>query len=262
MARALRAALLLSVVSAGLDAQDPEPGRQRRDVTYAGAEYNYVYFHGDLDPWQMASLSLGSRGTRGTFIGRVNLARRFDEEGAQVELDAYPRLSEKVYAFLNLGYSGADIFPAWRSGGELFVALPDAWETSAGYRQLRFSGVPVTLITGSLGKYVGNSWISARPYIRVKDDGVSASVGLTGRRYFADADNYLGARVSMGSSPPERGDPTEVSRTSAWSAAVQGSRTLRPRVVANWSAGVEHEELSATTTRKRVDLILGLRFQL
>ena len=255
-------AFLVILMPVRLDGQDPESGRQRRDVTFAGAEYNYVYFHGDLDPWQIAALSLANRGARGTFIGRVNFASRFDHKGAQWELDAYPRLSEKVYAFLNIGYSGAAIFPEWRSGGELFVALPNAWETSAGYRQLRFDGVPITLVTGSLGKYVGNSWISARPYVRVKDDGVSASVGLTGRRYFADADNYLGARVSVGSSPPERGDPTEISRTNAWSAAVQGSRTLRPGVVTNWSAGVEHEELSATTTRKRVDLLVGLRFQL
>lgn len=131
----------MSVVSAaGLEAPDPESGRQRRDITYAGAEYNYVYFHGDLDPWQMAALSLGNRGTRGTFIGRVNLAQRFGEQGAQVELDVYPRLSEKLYAFLNIGYSGADIFPEWRSGAELFAALPDAWEASAGYRSCASRG--------------------------------------------------------------------------------------------------------------------------
>lgn len=264
MARASGAALLLGFVLAfRIDAQEPESGRQRRDITFAGAEYNYVYFHGDLDPWQMASLSLGNRGTRGTFIGRVNLASRFGEQGAQAELDAYPRLSEKVYAFLNIGYSGADIFPEWRSGAELFAALPDAWEASAGYRQLRFEGVPpVTLITGAVGKYFGNSWISARPYVRVGDNGTGTTVVVTGRRYFADADNYIGARISAGSSPSERATPAEVNRNDSWSAAVQGSRTLRPRVVGSCSVGVEREELSATTTRKRVDLILGLRVQL
>jgi YaiO family outer membrane protein len=192
----------------------------------------------------------------------VNLASRFGEQGAQIELDAYPRLGEKLYAFFNLGYSGSDIFPEWRSGAELFAALPDAWEASAGYRQLRFEGAPpVTLITGAVGKYFGNSWISARPYVRVGDNGTGTTVVVTGRRYFADADNYIGARLSAGSSPSERATPAEVNRNDSWAAALQGSRTLRPRVVGNWSVGVEREELSASATRRRIDLILGLRYQ-
>ena len=261
MARALRAGLVLSVaLAAGLNAQDPVSGRQRSDITYAGIEYNYSYFHGDLDPWHLAALSLGSRGTRGTFIGRLNLARRFDSDGAQVELDAYPKLSSKVYAFLNAGYSGADIFPEWRSGGELFVALPRAWEASAGYRQLRFETETVTLLTGAVGKYFGNSWISARPYVRAGENGTGTTIVVTGRKYFADADNYVGARVSAGSSPSERSAPTEVDRNNSWAAALQGSRAVRPRVVANWSAGIEREELSPTITRRRIELILGFRF--
>ena len=264
MARVLRVLLLLLVVSANrVEAQEPESGRQRRGITYAGAEYNHVNFHGDIDPWNMLALSLGNRGARGTFIGRVNLARRFDQDGAQVELDAYPRFGERLYGFFNIGYSGADIFPEWRSGAELFAALPSAWEASAGYRQLRFEGAPaVTLITGAVGKYFGDFWISARPYVRVGDDATGTTVVLTGRRYFADADNYIGARVSAGSSPSERATPLEINRNKSWSGAVQGSRTMRPRVVANWSAGVEHEELSASVTRRRIDLLIGLRFQL
>ena len=264
MARVLRAGALLWVVLAvGLGAQEPESGKRRSDIAYVGADYNYVYFHGDLDPWQLMALSLGNRGQRGTYIGRVNYARRFAEDGAQVELDAYPRLGEKVYAFLNVGYSGADVFPEWRSGAELFAALPKAWEVSAGYRQLRFDGVaPVTLITGAVGKYFGNSWISARPYVRIGDSGTGTTVIVTGRRYFADADNYIGARVGAGSSPSENATPAEVNRNESWSAAVQGSRTLRSRVVGTWSAGIEREELSASVTRRRIDLLFGLRFQL
>lgn len=262
MARALGVAAAMSVVLAGIvAAQEPEPARKRADITYAGIEYNHVYFHGDIDPWQTAAFSLGNRGTHGTYIARVNYARRYSTDGAQVELDAYPRFTERLSGYVNVGYSSADIFPAWRSGAELFAVLPGAWETSAGYRQLRFGGPPVTLLTGSVGRYFGNSWISARPYVRVRDDGTTSSISAMGRRYFADADNYIGARVSAGSSPPERGDPSELTRTDAWSAAVLGSRTLRARIVGTWSIGVEHEKLSAAT-RRRIDLAAGLRFQL
>lgn len=263
MARALRVAAALSFLVAGaLVAQDPESDRKRTDISWVGAEYNYVHFQDDLDPWHQAAFSLGHRGARGTYIGRANYARRFGEEGLQIEADAYPRFNERFYGFANLGYSSADIFPDWRGGAELFAALPSAWEASAGYRELRFPGSRVQMLTGSVGKYIGNSWISARPFIRV-DEGQSAkSVMVMGRRYFADADNYVGGRVSVGSSPSERGDPTEIGRNGAWSAALLGSRTLRPRVIGNWSIGFEREELSATVTRRRVDLLAGLRFLL
>lgn len=264
MARVLRAgALLWALLPAGLGGQEPESGKRRSDITYVGADYNYVYFHGDLDPWQLAAVSLGNRGRRGTYIARANYARRFAQDGAQLELDAYPRFSERVYAFVNIGYSGDDVFPEWRSGAELFAALPSAWEASVGYRQLRFEGAPpVTLLTGAVGKYFGNSWISARPYVRVGDNGTGATVIVTGRRYFADADNYIGARIGAGSSPSENATPAEVNRNRSWSAALQGSRTLRPRVVGTWSAGIEREELSASVTRRRIDVVVGLRFEL
>ena len=263
MARALRAVALLVLLGMRLGAQDPESGRQRSGITYVAADYNYVYFHGDLDPWQLVAMSLGNRGPRGSYIGRVNYARRFDQDGAQVELDAYPRFGEKLYGFVNIGYSGTDVFPEWRSGAELFAALPSAWEASAGYRQLRFDGAPpVTLLTGAVGKYFGNSWISARPYVRVGEGGSGTTVVITGRRYFADADNYIGARVGAGSSPSENATPAEVNRNKSWSAAVQASRTLRARVVGTGSVGIEHEELSASITRRRIDLLIGLRLEL
>ena len=264
MARALRAGtVVLVLLGMRLGAQDPESGKQRSDITYAGVEYSYVHFYGDLDPWRMLTLLQGQRGDRGTIIGRANIADRFQSTGVQFELDAYPRINDRFYAFLGLGYSTAAIFPEWRSGAELFAALPGAWEASGGYRQLRFEGVaPVTLLTGAVGKYVGNSWISVRPYVRVGDSGTGTTVVITGRRYFADADNYIGARVGAGSSPSENATPAEVNRNKSWSAAVQGSRTLRARVVGTWSVGIEHEELSASITRRRIDLLIGLRFEL
>jgi len=253
--------ILLAVFCAAVaTAQNPEPTREVTAVRrYVGADYSYAWFHGDIDPWQLAAISVGRRGPRGSVIGRANLAQRFGSNGAQVELDAYPRIRPGMYAYLNVGYSNDNIFPQWRSGGELFSNLPRAWEASLGYRQLRFGGAPVTLLTGSLGKYVGNSWLSLRPYVRVKPDGVSASLGITGRKYGADADNYLGARISAGTSPSDRADPTEIARTSSWSASLQGSRSLRPGLFGTWSLGMEQEELSSTTTRKKLEGSFGLR---
>lgn len=230
-------------------------------TTSVGVDYGLDYFTNDLDPWHLASLSVARRGALGSIIGRVNAARRFGRSGAQVEADAYPRLGEHTYAYLNAGYSGSAIFPDLRFGAELYANLPDAWEASAGVRQLRFGGAPVTLLTGTVGRYVRNAWISVRPTVRHRDDGYSASASVTARQYFADADNYVGARVGVGSAPSDRLTPNEAAtREQSWSASLQGSRTLRPRTTLTGSLGTESETLRAGAKRNRVTANVGLRF--
>lgn len=225
-----------------------------------GADYSYQNFNGDIGPWQLAALSLTRRTTQGSLIARVNYASRFGSSGGQAEVDAYPRLTKNSYAYLNLGYSASSIFPAWRSGGELFLSLPQAWEASLGYRQLRFDGSPVTLFTGAVGKYVGNYWFSLRPFVRPKDGGTSASANLTARRYFEDGDHYLGVRVSYGGTPPDQvPDAAALTRKDAFSAAMQGSGGIRKDLLGTWSLGYDHEELDSGRIRRSWTLAAGFR---
>ncbi|MGI8843297.1 MAG: YaiO family outer membrane beta-barrel protein [Gemmatimonadaceae bacterium] len=228
--------------------------------TSVAGDYGYVSFGGDIDAWQLASLSVSRRTERGSLIGRVNWANRFATSGTQVEMDAYPRLTSRTYAYLNGGYSDASIFPKWRLGAELYANLPRAWEASIGFRQLRFGGSPVTLYTGTIARYVGNYWISARPFVHFKDTGTSASLGLTARRYFEDADRYVGATVSYGSSPSDRITPDALERTNSFSAGIHGSAGLSERLLGTWAIGRDREELDAERIRNSLSVTAGLRF--
>lgn len=241
-------------------AQDNAEVRENAPKTSSlGIEYTYQSFRSSIEPWHLAALSIGQRSTRGTVIGRVNYARRFGETGYQVEADAYPRLSDRMYAYLNLGYSGAAIFPGWRSGAELFTTLPAAYEASLGYRQLRFAGPPVTLFTGAVGKYVGNYWFSMRPYVRYRDSGTSTSASLTGRKYFADGDNWIGARAGFGSTPSDQLTADQSARTSSLSGALQGSGGVYGAALGIWTVGFDREELQPATYRNSVTLSGGVK---
>lgn len=241
-------------------AQDAAAARKSAaPVLTAAADFSYVSFSGNTDPWQLASASVGRRTAAGSLIARVNYANRFNASGVQLEADAYPRISDKVYLYLNAGYSSASIFPAWRVGGEAFTSLPNAWEASLGFRQLRFGGAPVTLFTGAVGKYIGNYWFSLRPYLRSKEGGLSASAGLTARRYFEDGDHWISAAASVGSSPTDRITPDAVGRTHAVSASVNGSSGLTQRLLATWSIGHDAEELSPGNTRQSTTVTAGLK---
>ena len=254
-------AILVGAVPAALSAQELEARGAEANYTYVGADYSYANFQGDIDPWHLAALSLGRVTEAGSFIARVNWAERFGSSGIQAEGDAYPSLGEHTYAYLNTGYSGASIFPQWRFGGEIFRSLPRAWEASLGFRQLRFGGPPVTLFTGSVGKYRGNYWFSLRPYIRDKQNGVSASASLSVRRYYADSDHYIGGRIGYGSAPGEQVTTVELTRLNSATAVIQGSRTLASRVIGSWSLTYEHEEIAVGRFRSRCEVSGGAKLR-
>lgn len=170
--------------------------------------YSYDYFDNsayEKDPWQLAYIQYARKTPIGTVIGRVNYANRFGDNAMQIEADAYPKISENNYLYLNYGFSGASIFPDHRGGFEWNRSFPNAFEGSLGGRILHFQGSKrVIIYTGSVGKYLGNYWFSLRPFVTPGSDGTSVSTYLIVRRYFSDPENYVGLRLGVGSSPDER----------------------------------------------------------
>lgn len=247
-------AILSALIPAGIQ------GQHAADSSYVESDYSYINFLGAIAPWRLASFSLGRITPEGSVIGRLNYADRFATSGTQIEADAYPRLSRRVYGYLNFGYSHASIFPKWRLGGELFTSLPDNWEASAGFRQLRFTGSPVTLYTGAVGKYIGNYWLSLRPFFRFAENGNSVSGGLTARRYFADGEHYEGARIGYGSTPSDQISPDQLARTNSFAADVDGSGGPWQNVVGTWLLGYDREAFGRTQIRKSWTGTAGLKF--
>ena len=252
--------LATTVLAHPLAAQKATPPQERSvDRTSIGADLGYVTFNGEIEPWKLGAISLGRRTVRGSLIGRVNIANLFGTTGTQFEADAYPILGRSAYGYISAGYSNATIFPEWRFGGELFASLPSAYEASLGFRQLRFAGTPVTLFTGSVGKYTGNYYFSARPFVRSQNGGLSTSAGLIARRYFETGDEFIGARISYGSTPSDRVTATELTRANSLSTGIQGSRRVGPRLFGTWALGYEREELVAGRYRNRVEVDAGTR---
>lgn len=182
--------------------------------------YSFDYFDNaayNKDPWQLTYLQYSRKTALGTVIGRVNYANRFNTDALQLEADAYPKISENDYLYLNYGYSNMSGFPSQRGGVEWHRSLPKSFEASVGARLLHFKGSESVIIySGSIGKYLGNYWVSLRPYVTPGSDGTSVSTSVTVRRYFSDPENYIGLRLGAGSSPDERrlllNDPNLTSR--------------------------------------------------
>ncbi|MEP6990619.1 MAG: YaiO family outer membrane beta-barrel protein [bacterium] len=261
--RCLAALIMLGGAVPSRAQQAEGPARDTLRRAWLGADYTLTAFDGgSIDPWHLASLSLTGKGERGAVVGRVNHARRFARSGLQYEVDAYPRFGRTWNAYFNVGYGAASVFPQWRGGAELYAELPNAWESSFGIRQLRFSGSPVTLWTGTIAKYSGNYWISLRPYFRSTTNGNSTSANLTARRYFADGDHFIGARLGYGSTPSDLLTADQVARTNSFSGDVHGSLDVIRDLLGTWTVGYDHEALADGSIRKSWIVEAGLKVRL
>lgn len=258
--RVLRSALVLASFVTPLAAQEAEPERPRTVVgNFVSGEFTYWDFGGTPSPWRLASVAVERRGRWGSALLRFNNASRFGLTGSQLEFDAYPRLGKSAYLYLNAGTSGSAVFPENRLGAEYFLSLPEAWEASLGFRRLAFSGTTVVLLTGAVGRYTGDYWISLRPFVRSSNGITSSSLSVTARKYDKDADNYVGLRGTYGRAPTDQVSPDAIGRTESYAFNVHGSRSLAARVIATWAVGRESEQLSPTNTRRSWTATLGVK---
>lgn len=218
-----------------------------------GADYSLERYSQVYDQMQYASVVLGYRSLPGTIIAKLNYADRFGKKGTQAEIDAYPKIADGMYAYVNYGYSGSSLFPHQRAGAEIYTRLPSAFEASLGFRHLSFGpGSSVTIYTGSVGWYYGSYWFSFRPYITPNNAGISRSAAVTARRYFGDAEHYLGVRLGAGFSPDERNiqsssgmTGTEVFYLSSQTAALQWQYPATTTLLLQVSGDYTHQELSS-----------------
>lgn len=153
-----------------------------------------------FDPMQYYTLNYSRQTKYGSIIGKMNFNRRFNDNGVQIEVDMYPKITKGLYAYVNLGFSNSYLYPDVRYGAELYKSLPKSFEVSLGFRALKYQ-TTTTIYTGSVGWYTGNSYWSFRPYLTPGDSGTSKSGTLNYRKYRSDADNYFSISAGMGFSP-------------------------------------------------------------
>jgi len=129
----------------------------------------------------------------GIFVARASHGERGDADDRQFEIEAYPRIGSRAYAYLGFAVAGGTIYPDWRASAEWFQGFGDGFEGSLGYRRLAFDD-DVDLFTASLGKYLGNWLVHGRVYVPEDD----VSFQALARRYFGDRGSYLGLRAGAG----------------------------------------------------------------
>lgn len=224
--------------------------------------FDYESFSSTFAPWRSTSASYSRSTPIGTVIGRVNHGYRFEKNGAQFEVDAYPKFSKGYYAYVNAGYSGSSNFPKARYGLSLFASLPYSYEIDAGFRYLQFPSSHTNLYTYALGKYYGSYWFSGRAFIIPQKTGTSFSYIFQTRYYLGDASNYLTLALGTGVAYDERtiNKPVDyvllVSKRASLDYNFSLSKVLELRISAGYSA----DEISAGNFRRKISTGMSTQF--
>jgi YaiO family outer membrane protein len=215
-----------------------KPYNRYWQVFNAGAEHNFN--------WGLAAAGIN--------IGNAIIGEPIPDNATewQLELEAYPKLSSKNYAYLAYAFSPGAYFPGHRAAVEIWQVLPAGWAASAGMNYYYFDR-NIFIALASVEKYLGKYWLSLRGYFYFKDNGVTTSEYLNIRRYFNDV-NYLQLTLGAGTAPDEPFDiQTDLMRLSAYSIRAAWNVSLTPKLMMKVGAGYSYEEYQENIWRNRFE---------
>ncbi len=229
-----------------------------------GVSYEYVYFDKRFDdPWHIAFVDYSRQTKAGLFTARLNYANRFNTNAIQGEVEAYPRISDRFYGFVNLGFSNdSGVFPRLRGGLSLYANLPKAYELEGGIRYLVFEEDQLIYTLGA-GKYLGNFWFNMRGYLIPNNSEITGSLVLTTRYYLGGRDNYLGFRLGTGLSPDNSAnsilfDGATPTRLKSNNIAAFWRTPIAKLLVLNLEAGLEDQQFNTDERGLQFNALFGL----
>ncbi|MFD2515341.1 YaiO family outer membrane beta-barrel protein [Pontibacter locisalis] len=226
-----------------------------------GISFQLTSFDQDISNWQLGTIQYTRKTAKATFAGKINYAERFGKKALQAELEAWPRLNEKTYAYLSVGASDSEIFPAYRAGAELYRILPHQMEASLGLRTLAFEQETVLLYTGHFGVYFHKYWAAFRPFVQFQHSNWQATGILQVRRYFRHSDEFVSLSLSKGSTPSEQVALQEIKRLDASRIGLEGQIRLGSRYLLGGLMQYEKEEYAENSTRNRFTSGLSFHYK-
>lgn len=214
-----------------------------------------------LKPWHLLSTEYIRKINKSSIIARLNYAHRFGLSDAQAEVDAYPVLSRKVYAYLNAGVApGKKLFPSFRTGLSLFFVLPAKFETEGGIRYLNFNA-PIYIYTASVGKYYKKYWFNLSTFLSPVNSNISSSFFLKSRYYFNDTD-FAMLLLGTGLSPDNTVDNTLLN-TFLKSKKVELSlrKHVSKQLIFLMNMGLSKQQISQASSINQYNFGVGLQQQ-
>ncbi len=226
-----------------------------------GLLYVHSFFDSDIKPADIASLQYIRFHGKGSIGGRVNLGRRANGDGIQLEAETYLKHNKSYYSYALAGWSPSEIFPAMRFSYSLFSNLGKGWEGELGARYLNADSINTISGVLSLGKYWKNNLTNIRGFL-INDAGKwYHSYLFTNRFYLNDTKDYLSIFGSLGSIPDDRSRNFQFNSTLgflSWSAGVGFQKTISTATTFNLTGSWTQQKTSETSSYNQYDIYISL----
>lgn len=209
--------------------------------------------------WQVFKAGAGHRFNWGPASASLNVGNfkigepsPSDATELQIEAEAWPRLTNKNYAYLAYAYSPGSYFPRHRAAVEVWQILPAGWAVSAGLNYYYFDR-SAFIAVASVEKYLGKFWLSLKGFVYFKDNGPRTSLYLNVRRYFNDKD-YFQVTLGTGAAPDEPFDiQANLMRLNANTIRLAYNLSMTHKLIMRIGAGYSREEYRETIWRNRFE---------
>ncbi len=150
-------------------------------------------------PHHFAYIEYASKIGKYTLIPRLNYANRFNKVDMQMEMDLYYMFKNDSYIYANYGLGfQKELFPMHRMGLEYFFPLRKVLGASIGWRYMSSLDYNIHILTGHLSKYIGNFWISYRPFYVLHSQEKTLTSIAEVRYYEKNPINYWGLELLYG----------------------------------------------------------------
>lgn len=227
----------------------------------ARTSYTFDTFNKTFDPWHLGTFELQRNTSAGNFQGRIQYGSRFSTDDYQIELDGYPRLSRKMYAYINTGISGNAFFPDYRLGATLYRTIPGNFEAGLGLRYLNFNTPNIFVYTASLSHYFSNYWLSGRLYYTPDLEGRSFSFNLIARRFLSNPNNFIELVLGAGSATTGLDSQQDVNRLGSLEAGLGLEKEISPLFALRADVKYQREEYSLDTYRNHWMARMGIIYR-
>jgi YaiO family outer membrane protein len=208
----------------------------------AGVAESTIFYSDKRSSWHETDVDISRNFTAGWVTATFSHANWFGEGSNLIDLQSYPRIRPGTYGFVDVAYSpDATLYAHHRFGGEIFQSLPKGFEASAGFRYMRFDS-NVWLYTASVGKWFGNYWVLGRTFIDPDPVfGTSKSGQLSMRKYYDDADRFIGLRFGVGAAPFEVQSTNDLGVQRSASAAIETLWKFKNKVRVRTTASIARQ---------------------
>ncbi len=173
-----------------------------------GVNYQYIGFsegYNNIDPWHSISGEYQHNFGRTATLARLTYSDRGTRNGTLYELEAYPVFHDRLYSFVNFGFSNGELFPDLKGSLSVFYNFARVFEGELGGRFQKYKDE--SFYTGILGLtlYHNKFYFNARTFLGPEISGkLVQNYQANVRYYFSGPENYVFLRIGNGISPDER----------------------------------------------------------